>query len=135
MLRGTKHFTLLPPTEGFLLAERTFPRAIYKPRSPSASSTNSAHHEDLEIVPVDTPHPHLNSQCDDGDSDSETELQYDPTKITWASVDPLRPMTSDFTSSGAIEFSMYAQPIEVDVHAGETLYLPSGRSILKLRVV
>jgi len=36
VVRGAKHFTLLPPTEGWCLKERTYPHAAYK-RCPSTS--------------------------------------------------------------------------------------------------
>lgn len=35
VIRGTKHFTLLPPTEGWCLKERNYPHAIYTRHSQS----------------------------------------------------------------------------------------------------
>ncbi|KAI0774451.1 Clavaminate synthase-like protein [Fomes fomentarius] len=42
VIRGAKHFTLLPPTEGWCLRERQYPHATYHRASPSSA---------LELVP------------------------------------------------------------------------------------
>jgi len=39
VIRGTKHFTLLPPTEGWCLQERKYPHATYTRPSPGSALT------------------------------------------------------------------------------------------------
>jgi len=39
VIRGTKHFTLLPPTEGWCLRERMYPHATYTRPSPTSTLT------------------------------------------------------------------------------------------------
>ncbi|KII95182.1 hypothetical protein PLICRDRAFT_34019 [Plicaturopsis crispa FD-325 SS-3] len=84
VVRGTKHFTLLPPTEGWCLQERTYPHATYTRSSPASP---------LYITPSSSP------------------------PVRWSSVaDPDRP--------GVLPPE--AHSIHIDLHAGETLYLPAG---------
>lgn len=106
VVRGTKQFTLLPPTEGWCLrgmsffgcyegadrltsatmAERTYPHATYSRISPDAQLT-------LVPSPPSTP------------------------PVRWSSIlDPTDPST----------MAPEAHPIHITVQAGEMLYLPAG---------
>ncbi|KAF8517797.1 Clavaminate synthase-like protein [Gautieria morchelliformis] len=83
VVRGTKHFTLFPPTEAFCLREQTYKHARYTRRSPSSP---------LTLTPSSSG------------------------EVRWSSItDPTLP-----------ESISDALPFQVDVHAGETLYLPPG---------
>jgi len=56
VIRGRKHFTLLPPSEGWCLRERTYPHAVY------GLTDNS---NDLNVVPsLDTPQVRWSSVID-----------------------------------------------------------------------
>ncbi|KAG7449183.1 Clavaminate synthase-like protein [Guyanagaster necrorhizus] len=86
VVRGVKYFTLLPPSEGWCLQERTYPHAQYIRASPSTELC-------IKPSPPSTP------------------------TIRWSSVgDPNLP--------GALPDE--ANPINVVLQAGETLYLPAG---------
>ncbi|TFL06008.1 Clavaminate synthase-like protein [Pterulicium gracile] len=86
VVRGAKHFLLLPPTEGWCVQEHLHPHATYE-RSPEDGR--------LSLAPSNESVP----------------------PVRWASVtDPHLP---DSLPDGA-------HPIEVTLHAGDTLYLPVG---------
>lgn len=118
VIRGHKHFTLMPPTEGFCLRgicafqsivnvdtlqpclgiaspERLYPHATYVRPRPDAQ---------LEIKPTVKP-------------DGTDEM------ISWASVDPTATLLE--TLDGQVP-DENAHPIEVIVEPGEALYLPPG---------
>lgn len=141
VVRGTKHFTLLPPTEGFLLAERQYPRAVYSRRSSSDGVNSGGDKGPLELVPIQdhrgvqteiggdqevTP----SSSYSDAGTDEDSDVDFDPNMVSWASIDPhhtdVTPSTSTATSKELEDFLKYARPIHVTLHEGETLYLPSG---------
>ncbi|KAF8312558.1 cupin-like domain-containing protein [Cantharellus anzutake] len=114
VVRGTKHFTLFPPTEGHLLSERLYPRAIYTRHSPDGP---------LVLTPL-APNPRKTGQTSEtnkvdieGDADecSDSMNSVEENMIFWASADTTAPIPG-------------TRPVHVRVHAGETLYLPSGRS-------
>jgi len=106
-VRGTKHFTLFPPTEGHFLVERFYPRAIYERPFPGGplvltplASTSQCHHD-------------VRKEESEADVDSNSEDDHMENMISWASTDTSAPIPG-------------TMPIRVSVHAGETLYLPSG---------
>ena len=66
VVRGAKHFILLPPTEGYLLRERKYPRAMYERSHPGAP---------LQLTAVNV-----------GENSNE------PSTVSWASVDPTKPI-------------------------------------------
>src|SRR5260370_39922884 len=100
VIRGTKHFTLFPPTEGHFLAERLYPRAIYKRPSPDSP---------LILTPLASPHGRVRCHHDVR-KDESVDME---NMISWASADTSSPIPGTMA-------------IRVSVHAGETLYLPSG---------
>lgn len=101
VVRGVKHFTLFPPTEGWCLqgnprmktcsrliqtnlSERTYPHATYTRESPDSP---------LRITPTSSP------------------------PVRWSSVqDPTDPLS----------LPPEASPLHVSLEAGDTLYLPAG---------
>lgn len=131
VLRGSKHFLLLPPTEGFLLTELPFPRAVYRRREEdgklilqplvrqSQSRASDAGSEGAE-----------DRKCADEEGDSNGSMTGSVNEVSWASVDPklLATLPHSMLSESSKDFVKYARPIHVELHEGETLYLPSGRS-------
>ncbi|EGO01893.1 hypothetical protein SERLA73DRAFT_177489 [Serpula lacrymans var. lacrymans S7.3] len=86
VIRGAKHFTLLPPTEGWCTQERSYPHARY---------TRPTSGPGLVLTPSSANTPH----------------------VRWSSItDPHLPNT----------LPPDAHPLEVTLHAGDTLYLPVG---------
>lgn len=138
VIRGTKHFVLLPPTEGFLLAERLYPRAVYARRRQGgvANGGDSIQGQlPLELVPVPRREDDKQQQQqdnsdlieDDKSSDDDDEEVFDPNMVSWASIDPTNLLSSaEHEKLLPNEFSKYARPIHVTLHEGEALYLPSG---------
>lgn len=123
VIRGTKRFVLLPPTEGFLLAERKYPRAEYVREKDGR----------LNLVPI----PTVAKEPTLGDSDSDIDAsdsgdQWDPNLVSWASIDPMSVSShpSQTSSTGTTreeeDLVRYARPIHVELNEGESLYLPSG---------
>lgn len=140
VVRGTKHFTLLPPTEGFLLAERQYPRAVYARRSPSEGVNSGGNKGPLELVPIQD---HVEAQAEiegneetksspssDAGTDEDNDLDFNLNMVSWASIDPhhadVQPSASTATGKELEDFLKYARPIHVTLQEGETLYLPSG---------
>lgn len=123
VIRGSKHFILFPPTEGFLLAERTYPRAAYtRSPTPGAPLVLTPFARNVEL---DESHDEHNSDDEDNQSDrnADTDLEQDVDMgtVSWASVDP--------SAAAPIK---HAMPLRISVHAGQTLYLPAGTSFSSL---
>lgn len=136
------------------MGEKSFKRAEYTYRLPAGSDSDSESkkkQKQLELVPVPVvplPPPLDNDNDDREDEDSRstsvsTVLEYDNTTVSWASIDPTSkssnqshgrspqslPSTAtamDSEKGMYDDFEKYAMPIRIDVHEGETLYLPSG---------
>jgi len=66
VVRGAKHFILFPPTEGYLLQERNYPRAVYTRPHPGAP---------LQLTPIEV-----------------DENSNEASMVSWASADPTKPI-------------------------------------------
>ncbi|CAD6885056.1 unnamed protein product [Tilletia caries] len=110
VVRGTKTFTVLPPTEGhFLSAEDTFyPLCQWTPDHSLSSSSESRPPLKLEPLPNLPPTP-------------------------WIPIDPLPPSPSNTrppappqAQTRYTKFLTRLSPLPIQVHAGQMLYLPAG---------
>ncbi|EPQ59252.1 Clavaminate synthase-like protein [Gloeophyllum trabeum ATCC 11539] len=79
VVRGTKHFTLLPPTEAWCLKERSYPHATYTRDSPTSP---------LKLAPTDYP-PVSWSSIKDPDDPSTLSSNAHPIHITLQAGDTL----------------------------------------------
>ncbi|KAE8210237.1 hypothetical protein CF327_g5880 [Tilletia walkeri] len=104
VVRGTKTFTVIPPTEAhFLSAEDTFyPLYQWTPSSPTSTT--------LKLEPLPS-HP----------------------STPWIPIDPLttptppdRPTPHPQADARWTHFRSALDPLQITVHAGQMLYLPSG---------
>lgn len=104
VVRGTKHFLLLPPSEGLYLQGET--------------ATTSDSESMLIFSPQEKLYPHAIYTR----AFSESRLILTPSapgtpRVRWSSV--LDPRISESLPSSA-------HPLHITIHAGETLYLPAG---------
>ncbi|KAH9117179.1 hypothetical protein LEN26_012763 [Aphanomyces euteiches] len=100
VVRGRKHFTLLPPSDVAFLYETEYPTGRYVHKNTT--------------TPRD-----FNRPCRDHPSWS-IEMKEDETETTpWIPVDPLKPDTTKYP------LAKHIVPLEVTLEVGETLYLPS----------
>lgn len=104
VIRGSKTFTLLPPTEFYSLHEKLFTHAqyVYTPSFTTSPSTSSA--------------PPTSSSSSSSFSISKTKPEL---KIPWIPVDPTSPNLDRYPRF------QYAKPITITLEAGDMLYLPS----------
>jgi jumonji domain-containing protein 7 len=112
VVKGQKHFTLLPPSAVGCLYEKEFSSARY--RHADSPQPDSADHLVMDLVATKRFHEKypqhaswaILSSPDKGDT-------------PWIPVDPLGIDTERYPLAGALN------PIEVVVNAGEVLFLPS----------
>lgn len=105
VVRGVKHFTLLPPTEGWCLEGHNF-RFIL-----------TAYSESSHTVLSERTYPHAKYARDTSTSPLTIVPSPDSAPIRWSSIaNPQLPGT----------LAPQAHPIRISLHAGETLYLPAG---------
>ena len=108
VVRGTKTFTLLPPTDVNFLQERAFPSASYCQRKTNESK-GGTQGGTFDIV-LDRS---SSSSSDDNNSSGSLVV------VPWCEVDPACPDLKRFPQF------QHASPLQVEVHAGETLFLPA----------
>ena len=113
VVRGTKTFTLLPPTDVRFLHERAFPSASYsQPQHPQhrhqRESKNNAHNANHDNTPP------FDIVLDPTGDDEDGVVV-----VPWCEVDPAMPDLVRFP-----DFK-HASPLHIEVHAGETLFLPA----------
>lgn len=114
VIRGAKHFTLLPPTEGWCLRGPCFPVRVSLHRSYLTCLSASSYFTSTS----ERQYPHATYHR--ASPSSALELIPSPPStplIRWSSV-------ADPTVSEALPSE--AHPIHITVKAGETLYLPAG---------
>ncbi|KAF0699872.1 Aste57867_9582 [Aphanomyces stellatus] len=99
VVRGRKHFTLLPPSDVAFLYETEFPTGRY-----------------VHVASKDTSETLVPSE---GHPNWSIRMQEPEDMTPWIPVDPLNPDTT------AYPLTKHLVPLEVTVETGETLYLPS----------
>lgn len=110
VVKGQKHFTLLPPSAVGCLYEREFPSARYR----HAASPAVDDHDVVDLVATERFH-------DKYPQHSQWRIFSSPDKgdTPWIPVDPLDIDTERYPLAAAL------QPLQVVINAGEVLYLPS----------
>lgn len=110
VVKGKKHFTLLPPAAIAGLYEQEYPSARYRHSSSLTSETDLPVDEELTKL-FHTKHPEH--------ADWSIVASPQTGDTPWIPVDPLRMDMKKFPMAAQL------QPIECVVHAGQILYLPA----------
>ncbi|GAA6037845.1 hypothetical protein JCM8097_005067 [Rhodosporidiobolus ruineniae] len=109
VVRGTKTFTLLPPTEAYCVHERLYPHATYT-FDPSASSP---------AAPSPTASSSSSPSSPSASSAFSIQRTDPPLLVPWIPVDPLAPDLEAYP-----RFRL-ARPMRVTLEKGDMLYLPA----------
>jgi peptidyl-lysine (3S)-dioxygenase / protease len=134
VIRGTKTFTLMPPTDIAFVPTSEFPMKTYKYNPPSdgdgdgdgnvnrdvSSSGNGTQHDDWRPQKGDLIMTEIYHEQDDEPKNGDNKNKLcDP--IPWIWLDP-----NDPDAIKKHSLFKYASPMfDIEVHAGEVLYLPS----------
>jgi len=134
VVRGTKTFTLFPPTDVSYLPTGTYPRYTYvRTAGDDTADTARPQKAHLNLVPVPVPDSDRDaisggelqeeeaalSKGADGEEHGEAHSN-SPHGIQWIWLDPEDPAAATKHPAFA-----WASPLRIEVHAGEVLYLPA----------
>ncbi|KAF0724048.1 hypothetical protein AaE_009816, partial [Aphanomyces astaci] len=103
VVRGRKHFTLLPPSDVAFLYETEYPTGRYR-----STRETTIHDETSTILHECRTHPSWSIAMQDNND-----------LTPWIPVNPLHPQVEKYP------LTKHLQPLVVTLEAGETLYLPS----------
>jgi jumonji domain-containing protein 7 len=128
VVRGQKHFTLLPPCDYYFLYEQEYISATYSRKKNSESPSEclrpkEQNHGRSYSQNCNNDHNHSTSKYEGNDGHYENDFciveDVPPSKVPWIPVDPDTPNYVKFPKS------KWLRPLRCTVNEGEVLYLPS----------
>ncbi|CAM9885504.1 unnamed protein product, partial [Scytosiphon promiscuus] len=108
VLRGEKHFTLLPPSDVLFLYEQEFPQGRYR-------QSNHPDDDSDDAIPGEE----AGGRGRAGKRKQKFEVEMEDGTVPWIPVDP------DYPDLGKYPLFRYASPVKCRVGPGDILYLPA----------